>query len=573
MSNRLMDPLFGDAAEGKGDCGERCGLGRLCEGRPNCRGFCIGLIVGLLVGATAGFLGGWFGHPKCHSSTGVPPPSSSTASPTATIPTASPSATIPTASPTSSNRTASPTSSPTASSDTSLSLWSVSHAGEAYTLSGWGEWELVGSNIKQISLCGDRVWGVTECNDNYYFKSGVWTKFDSNLAQISCSVANTWGLNRTGGVFYLDTNDKWQSVEGDTLRQISLSADEVWGVDENQDVFHRSGPSGTWTKIDTTLQVQVSIASGHVWAVDWQDRVYYRFGTQGNWQQIGGGLAQVAARPDGGAIGVNRFGIVMAVDGPNNPGQWIPLKDENRRSMVAYDDTACDLWILDANTNVYSSCDGGNTFKAITSGYVKIAASGRRAFVLDSSENIFTCDTCAQNPSTAWTQIPGKLVDIAVSGIHIWGINATGHVLYSNSTDGNWRLVSGNRTLRSLSVSGSDIWGVDELNAVYFRDLTGNINFGEWKRVGTQLIRNISVSNGQIWGIDPANNVLYRDGFTGSWTPTNAPKLAHVAALPASGAIGVTPQRELYKVDYYTLTWTRLVPSTSYSVFVASSII
>ena len=461
-----------------------------------------------------------------------------------------------------------------------MSLWSIDHAGKVYTQSGLGEWVLVGGNVKQISLCGDRVWGVDDSNENYKFVNGRWTKFGSNLVQISCSGSSVWGVNKSNGVFYLDSNDIWQHVGGDGvlgghgLRQITTSGSEVWGVDANEDVFYRNGPSGTWTKIDGTLQVQLSAASGHVWAVDWQDRIYYRFGTQGDWQQVGGGLSQVAARPDGGAIGVNRFGTVMAVDGPSNPGQWKYWNDQSRRSMVVYDDTACDLWITNTNGAVYSSCDGGQAWNPTTSGYVKIAASGQRVWALDSSHNIFTCDSCAQKPSASWTQVPGQLVEIAVSGIHVWGINVFNKVLYSNSTDGNWRQVSGNRTFRSLSVSGSDVWGVDNLNVVYYRDVTNGIDSGEWKQVGTQLIKTISVSNGQVWGVDSGNNVLYRDGINGSWTSTNAPQLADVAALPAGGAFGVSLQRELYKVDYYTLNWTQLDPGQTYSpVSVASGIL
>ena len=101
----------------------------------------------------------------------------------------------------------------------------------------------------------------------------------------------------------------WESKDG-LLKGLSVGKCGVWGVNQDDDIYHRSGTYGLplaqghkeWTHIGGKLK-QLSCGNDIVWGVNADDDIFVRVGiTHGNpngtdWKNIGGKLKHISVCP------------------------------------------------------------------------------------------------------------------------------------------------------------------------------------------------------------------------------------------------------------------------------------
>lgn len=66
----------------------------------------------------------------------------------------------------------------------------------------------------------------------------------------------------------------------------NCKGDHVWGVNQNDDIYHRKGHHGKWEQIPGKLK-QISVAGKNgqfVWGVNANDDIYFRHGYKGEWK-------------------------------------------------------------------------------------------------------------------------------------------------------------------------------------------------------------------------------------------------------------------------------------------------
>lgn len=206
--------------------------------------------------------------------------------------------------------------------------------------------------------------------------------------------------------------NSWKQVPG-SLKWVSVGADgTVWGVNENDDIFRRTGD--TWTQIPGKLK-QISVGNAdNVWGVNSNDYIYRRTGD--TWTNIPGKLKNVSVGADGTVWGVNSADYIYRRTG--------------------------DTW-----TNI--------------PGRLKNISVGSASFVwgVNSNDDIFRFN------DNTWIQVPGKLKQVSVSadGI-VWGTTSLDDIYRRDGND--WNQVSGK--LKQIS-AGSEIliWGVNSINNIY----------------------------------------------------------------------------------------------------------
>ena len=91
----------------------------------------------------------------------------------------------------------------------------------------------------------------------------------------------------------------WQQVDGN-LKHVTVSnKGYVWGVNANDEVFHRQGITSCnvdgsfWRQIDGSLK-QISNGKSGVWGVNANDEIFYREGTFGDNGSEGTSWVQVS---------------------------------------------------------------------------------------------------------------------------------------------------------------------------------------------------------------------------------------------------------------------------------------
>ena len=74
---------------------------------------------------------------------------------------------------------------------------------------------------------------------------------------------------------------------------------------------------------------------------------------------------------------------------------------------------------------------------------VNVAVSGDSVWGVNKDQDVY----CANGPDLmsgagGWAEVPGKLVQVSVSGNDVWGVNNEQQIFYSpNNTAGDWMLV------------------------------------------------------------------------------------------------------------------------------------
>jgi hypothetical protein len=135
---------------------------------------------------------------------------------------------------------------------------------------------------------------------------------------------------------------------------------------------------------------------------------------------------------------------------------------------------------------------------------------------------------------TAWTQIPGDLVSIAVNGDQVWGINRSQQIYKWNGTG--WTQVQGD--LVSIAV-GSDgqVWGLNSSQEIYQWNGSG------WTQIPGDLMR-IAVNGGQVWGINRSQEIYKRNGAAWTQIPGD---LVSIAVGSDGQVWGINSSQEIYQ--------------------------
>jgi hypothetical protein len=71
---------------------------------------------------------------------------------------------------------------------------------------------------------------------------------------------------------------------------------QVWAVNEANDIYYRNGVNGHWIHVHGKLkQISVTGYKGQdVWGVRADNKIYYRRGFKGSWTQVPGKLEQLS---------------------------------------------------------------------------------------------------------------------------------------------------------------------------------------------------------------------------------------------------------------------------------------
>jgi virginiamycin B lyase len=169
---------------------------------------------------------------------------------------------------------------------------------------GAGGWEyLPGPAMTQVSIGADgTVWGLENTLNNVRRWNGSgWEVIPGQLKQISVgSAQNIWGVNNANQIFRR-VGDGWQRMPG-ALTQVSAAADgTVWGVTDAGNIYQWTGSA--WQHVPGQLK-HISVGSAqHVWGVNFSDIIFRRNGSA--WESLGGYLKQVSVNADGDMWGVN----------------------------------------------------------------------------------------------------------------------------------------------------------------------------------------------------------------------------------------------------------------------------
>ena len=121
---------------------------------------------------------------------------------------------------------------------------------------------------------------------------GAWTKTSlpqgvNSLKSISSGALGVWGLGDGGQVLHYK-DDRWELSSTQSLEQISVGKDALWGVTSGYEVWKGEQSSGIiqWSRVHGVLKQISASESGQVWGTNANGRIWRLKGDQ--WEQIPG---------------------------------------------------------------------------------------------------------------------------------------------------------------------------------------------------------------------------------------------------------------------------------------------
>jgi hypothetical protein len=185
------------------------------------------------------------------------------------------------------------------------------------------KWIAQEQKLKQISLSGQFVYGVTEFDQIVQYKQHQGWTYDPSLQngrmkQVACSHDGTLvGINSFDSVFVYNSSsssenkmNKWNLLGTTALSQIDIGdRDHIVGVNKDENVFRWNSSKQSWEKLPGSL-VQVSIgADGSIFGVNKNDLVFKWNPVKSQWTKLPGQLTFVSVgRDDKNVIGLNKHG-------------------------------------------------------------------------------------------------------------------------------------------------------------------------------------------------------------------------------------------------------------------------
>ncbi|XP_069803271.1 fish-egg lectin-like [Dendropsophus ebraccatus] len=300
------------------------------------------------------------------------------------------------------------------------------------------------------------------------------------------------------------------------LRQIDAGADEVYGVNDDDNIYQWVDQN--WKLLPGKL-IHVSVGPAGVWGVN-RGNTIYKF-QDGNWVAVNGALKQIDAGGEKFASGVNSGDGIYCL----NQDQVV-----SRSTVLSY--TA-----LDGSLKYYScgpyGCWGVNSNNDIwyRHGVQPTSCRGSR-----------------------WQQIDGKLIMVEVSTDgSVYGVNSQGQVYKregisaSNPIGTSWTREDISGSFRHVSYDQGNLW---------LLTMNGDINrcktaFTEVESNDLQCtvipgkLKQIDAGTGEVYGVNDDDNIY-------QWVDQNwkllPGKLIHVSVGPA-GIWGVNRGNTIYKLQ------------------------
>jgi len=204
-----------------------------------------------------------------------------------------------------------------------LLLWGVDCDGRA-CCSRSGRWEYSGNNLLRISVSRDEslILGldtsgrVMHCSN---WNSNRWHELPGSPRLVSISVAGdswrVWGVDFNGKAWvYLSESKSWEEMSG-WLDHVSISWNgrHVWGVNNYDEVYYRSGIYGLWYLLDNGKLKKVSVSADgrHLWGLNEWSQIFWTCTYMLTWIQVPGHLVDICASEDGMKVwGLDSAGYV-----------------------------------------------------------------------------------------------------------------------------------------------------------------------------------------------------------------------------------------------------------------------
>ncbi|XP_078697602.1 perivitellin-2 31 kDa subunit-like [Branchiostoma floridae x Branchiostoma belcheri] len=298
--------------------------------------------------------------------------------------------------------------------------------------------------ILELSCCKEALGMTTQ--EAALFNSLI-EEAVAKVQQLNSRVVNNQDLLVT----IAQSAPRWKRIEGSPMKFVSVGANGVWGVDQDNGVYYRSGTfhnegsSGTgWESVDGSLK---QIAAGQdVWGVDSSDRIFIRTGitssnpTGTSWQQIAGGLKQIDVSSNAEAYsvwGVNSrdriFRRTMVTKCTPTGAGWQMIS-----GYLKFVSTGpAGVWGVNVHNNVYyragtygNEGSAGTTWVQVREKHLKQVSSGDNiVWGVDNNDDVFIREgISASTPTgTGWrqAQINLKQVEANPRSEMAWGINST----------------------------------------------------------------------------------------------------------------------------------------------------
>jgi hypothetical protein len=180
----------------------------------------------------------------------------------------------------------------------------------------------------------------------------------------------------------------------------------------------------------------------------------------GGWQWVNGGLAQVDAKSNVIAVGVNGGGVVYNWSG----GDWRQITNNNGTAWasIGADGT---IYTIAKDGGIYRYLGSPNQFVRIPGALVQISVGdANNIWGVTSGDVVFKWN------GNDWQRIPGGLTRVAVSagGTRVVGVSRDGRIWAYNGGD-SWTLIPG--SLTNISVCQDYIAGVNSTGQLYYLKL------------------------------------------------------------------------------------------------------
>ena len=201
-------------------------------------------------------------------------------------------------------------------------IWGLNANGEIYRFNyNTNAFDQVTGNLAQITVGpGNRdschpyeVWGVTSGQwvYRYDYCSGQWNLSPGSLlTQIATGGGDVWGINQNGQIFhYSFGTEQFVQVYG-TLTQITVGVNDMWGINSSGSAFRFDPGTGQWIWLGSFAN-QVAAGGDGVWLINAANNVYRFDSSADTFVQVSGSLISVAVGSGAGMFGVNSAGEVF----------------------------------------------------------------------------------------------------------------------------------------------------------------------------------------------------------------------------------------------------------------------
>ncbi|XP_069041535.1 fish-egg lectin-like [Lepisosteus oculatus] len=225
-----------------------------------------------------------------------------------------------------------------------------------------------------------------------------------------------------------------------SLKQIDASVGQVFGVNQNDQIYTLYGDS--WTQLPGALK-HVTVGPSGVWGVNSNNNIYKLVGA--NWAQVSGLLKQIDAGGDQFVAGVNMNDNIYCLGqeptvgfkGAGSPAPWqlLPgaLKYYSCGPNGCWGVNAADqIWLMKEVTP--KACMGSQSWQLIPGALsmVEVGTDGS-VYGVNSVGDVYTRDGISlSNPAgTGWTRLElcGKGKHVSFDLGHLWVITTDNKIL------------------------------------------------------------------------------------------------------------------------------------------------